>query len=220
MKLLKPAMIAAAAAMCMPLGFSGTAYAQDPYIGEIQQFGMNWCPRGWAKTDGQLLAINQNTALFSLLGTTYGGDGRTTFALPKYTADGTAGTAAPTSTPAPTSGEAKVFQHCARDGYGWSQSLGLGDFNEPGPRGKFQDNTVSAVKVSEGWEVELFDGKNYDGDSIVVSGTNECLVDEGFNDRTSSIRVRRKAATPAPVAATGPAVVTCIAMVGTYPSRN
>ncbi len=54
----------------------------DPFIGEIQTFGFNFAPRGWATCEGQLLAISSNTALFSLLGTTYGGDGRTTFGLP------------------------------------------------------------------------------------------------------------------------------------------
>jgi microcystin-dependent protein len=54
----------------------------DPFIGQIQPFGFNFSPRGWAFCNGQLLPISQNTALFSLLGTTYGGDGRTTFALP------------------------------------------------------------------------------------------------------------------------------------------
>ena len=54
----------------------------DPFIAEIIMFGGNFAPRGWAFCDGQLLAIAQNTALFSILGTTYGGDGRTTFALP------------------------------------------------------------------------------------------------------------------------------------------
>ena len=54
----------------------------DPFIGEIVMFGGNFAPRGWAFCDGQLLAIASNTALFSVLGTTYGGDGRTTFALP------------------------------------------------------------------------------------------------------------------------------------------
>ena len=54
----------------------------EPMIGEIRMFAGNFAPRGWAKCEGQLLAISQNTALFSLLGTTYGGDGRTTFALP------------------------------------------------------------------------------------------------------------------------------------------
>ena len=54
----------------------------DPFIGEIRSFGFNFAPRGWAFCAGQLLSISQNTALFSLLGTTYGGNGTTTFALP------------------------------------------------------------------------------------------------------------------------------------------
>jgi microcystin-dependent protein len=54
----------------------------DPFLGQIQTFGFNFAPRGWALCSGQLLAISANSALFSLLGTIYGGDGRTTFALP------------------------------------------------------------------------------------------------------------------------------------------
>ncbi len=56
--------------------------SMDGMIGEIRMFGANWAPRNWALCEGQLLAISSNTALFSILGTTYGGDGRTTFALP------------------------------------------------------------------------------------------------------------------------------------------
>jgi len=54
----------------------------EPFLAEIRIVGFNFAPRGWASCDGQILPINQNQALFSLLGTTYGGDGRTTFALP------------------------------------------------------------------------------------------------------------------------------------------
>lgn len=54
----------------------------EPFIGEVVLFGGNFAPRNWALCDGQLLQINQNQALFSILGTTYGGDGETTFALP------------------------------------------------------------------------------------------------------------------------------------------
>ena len=54
----------------------------EPFLGQIMLWGPNFAPRGWAYCNGQLLAIAQNTALFSLLGTIYGGDGRTTFALP------------------------------------------------------------------------------------------------------------------------------------------
>ncbi len=54
----------------------------EPFLAEIRIFGFNFPPRGWAFCDGQILPINQNQSLYSLLGTTYGGDGRTTFALP------------------------------------------------------------------------------------------------------------------------------------------
>ena len=54
----------------------------EPFVGEIRMFAGNFAPRSWAFCDGQLLAVSQNDALFSLLGTIYGGDGRTTFGLP------------------------------------------------------------------------------------------------------------------------------------------
>ena len=54
----------------------------EPYLGQIQAFGFSFAPRGWAQCQGQILSIAQNTALFALLGTTYGGNGQTTFALP------------------------------------------------------------------------------------------------------------------------------------------
>src|SRR3954447_10109917 len=54
----------------------------DPFVAEIRIGGFNFAPKGWAFCDGQLLPISQNTALFSLVGTFYGGDGKSTFALP------------------------------------------------------------------------------------------------------------------------------------------
>jgi microcystin-dependent protein len=54
----------------------------DPFVAEIRIFPFNFAPKGWAFCNGQILPISQNTALFSLLGTTYGGDGKSTFALP------------------------------------------------------------------------------------------------------------------------------------------
>jgi microcystin-dependent protein len=56
--------------------------ASEPFVGQLMIFAGNFAPRGWAYCDGQLMAISQNDALFSLLGTIYGGDGRTTFGLP------------------------------------------------------------------------------------------------------------------------------------------
>jgi microcystin-dependent protein len=61
---------------CLP------ASAQDQFVGEIRYVAFNFAPKGWALCDGQLLPINQNQALFTLLGTSFGGDGKTTFALP------------------------------------------------------------------------------------------------------------------------------------------
>ena len=54
----------------------------NPFLAEVRMFGCNFAPTGWATCDGQLIPIQQNTALFSLIGTFYGGDGRSTFALP------------------------------------------------------------------------------------------------------------------------------------------
>ena len=55
----------------------------EPFLAEVRMVGFNFAPRGWAFCDGQILPINQNQSLYSLLGTTYGGDGRTSFALPE-----------------------------------------------------------------------------------------------------------------------------------------
>lgn len=63
------------------IGFGGFVMS-EPWIGQLMCVGYNFAQRGWANCDGQLLPISQNSALFSLYGTMYGGDGRTTFALP------------------------------------------------------------------------------------------------------------------------------------------
>ena len=74
---------AAMAALSL-MGLHGTVSAQasDPFIGQIMCAGFTYAPKGWAELNGQLLSIGQNQALFSLIGTTYGGNGQTTFALP------------------------------------------------------------------------------------------------------------------------------------------
>ncbi len=70
------------ALLLLLIGPTPAVFAQEPFIGEIRWVAFNFNPRGWANCDGQLLPINGHEALFSLLGTNYGGDGRTTFALP------------------------------------------------------------------------------------------------------------------------------------------
>ncbi len=76
--------LALASAVALPLIAAQPAAAcgSEPYLGEICTFGFNFCPQGFLPTNGSLLPISQNAALFSLLGTTYGGNGSTTFALP------------------------------------------------------------------------------------------------------------------------------------------
>lgn len=86
MTYLKKATLTAACALTLSMGLTiAPDKAQagvDPFIGDIMIVGFNFCPRGWAAADGQLIAISNNQALYALLGTMYGGDGRSTFALP------------------------------------------------------------------------------------------------------------------------------------------
>jgi microcystin-dependent protein len=82
MRRLTSVLRAAGALVILLVGLSGPAAAQDPYIGEIRWVAFTFAPQGWAECNGQIMSIAQNTALFSLLGTTYGGNGQTTFALP------------------------------------------------------------------------------------------------------------------------------------------
>jgi hypothetical protein len=72
------------AAMCLILcaNVRSALAGEYPFLGEVETFAFNFCPVGWTTLNGQLMSISQNTALFSLLGITYGGDGLTTFALP------------------------------------------------------------------------------------------------------------------------------------------
>jgi microcystin-dependent protein len=80
-----PSFILSLCVASMAMFVAGAARAQDatqPYIGQIMLVSFGFAPKGWAECNGQILPINQNQALFALLGTTYGGDGRVTFALP------------------------------------------------------------------------------------------------------------------------------------------
>lgn len=82
MKNARSIMLGCGLGLSMLAGSAGATCSAEPMIGSICITAANFCPRGYASTDGQILSIAQNTALFSLLGTTYGGDGRVTFALP------------------------------------------------------------------------------------------------------------------------------------------
>jgi microcystin-dependent protein len=78
-----PAVLATMILSILSVGLSGQlAFAQEPLVGEIRMFAGDFAPRGWAFCNGQEMLVSQNAALFSILGTTYGGDGQTTFRLP------------------------------------------------------------------------------------------------------------------------------------------
>lgn len=100
----------------------------QPFIGEIMIVPYNFPPRGWAFCHGQLLPIAQHTALFSLLGTTYGGDGRTTFALPdlrgRFPLGEGSGSGLPTRPEGKQGGETFDIE------YGRKPIIGLGKTNE------------------------------------------------------------------------------------------
>ena len=72
----------AATAVLFVATATGPSFADQPYIGEERTFAFSFCPVGWAPMHGQLLPISENDALFTLIGTRYGGDGQATFALP------------------------------------------------------------------------------------------------------------------------------------------
>lgn len=90
---------AAAAASCLAVPALTTAAqaGDEPFLGQVMIVAQNFCPRGWAPAQGQLIAVNQNQALFALLGTHFGGDGVTTFALPDMRARAVVGSGASTS---------------------------------------------------------------------------------------------------------------------------
>lgn len=200
------------------LGITGLvpgAHAQDTFIGTVQQFPFQFCPRGWAPAEGQLLQISQNTALFSLLGTQFGGDGRTTFALP----DLRPAKSGPAQTSNPT---AEIYQHCQFSG--WSISLSPGEYPLTALSG-FTDNDMSSIQLPDGWSATLYDGTALNGASLTVNATDNCLVDEDFNDRVSSIVIRGSSQPSAstlssPVPADAAKLKACIALQGIYPSRN
>lgn len=82
MKQFRTMVLAAASGLALVGGASPAAAQDEPLLGQVSLFATPWCPRNWAQANGAIIAIQQNSALYSLYGTTYGGNGTTTFALP------------------------------------------------------------------------------------------------------------------------------------------
>lgn len=113
----------------------------EPFLGEIHMVGYNFAPRGWALCNGQLLSIAQNTALFSLLGTTFGGNGTTTFALPNLQGrrpigEGTQSGGGPTYVQGQAGGEESttlILSQLPSHNHGFTASTSIG--NQASPSG-------------------------------------------------------------------------------------
>lgn len=172
----------------------------EPFIGQIVMFGGNFAPRGWALCNGQLLAISQNSALFSILGTTYGGDGRTTFGLPDLR------------------GRAPVSpgQGPGLSNYRWGEKEGnevttLTVANLPShthaARAQSSDGD-SATPVGNVWADDLgVSSATYSTAGANSNMNAQAIANTGGNRGFSNIAPRL-------------AVYFIIALLGTYPSRN
>ena len=173
----------------------------EPFIGEIKMVGFNFAPRGWAFCSGQLLSISQNTALFSILGTTYGGDGRTTFGLPELRGRSPMGT-----------------------------GNGPGLSNRPlGQRSGFETATLTAAQMgahAHTWQVadELGNQFSPANNALAQSPTMRGGYLLYSNDTTAAMATEVLADTGGGMAHNNmqPALVVnfVIALVGTFPSRS
>lgn len=170
----------------------------EPFVGQIMMFAGNFAPRGWAYCDGQLLAVSQNDALFSLLGTIYGGDGRTTFGLPDLRGriplhQGT-GPGLSLRRLGSKSGEEKVTlttNQLASHTHDLNGSTAIGNNNLP---------TGNVVSTVTGINVYATDNPSVDMNASAVQPTGGT---QSHNNMMPCLGIHF-----------------CIALVGIYPSRN
>jgi microcystin-dependent protein len=184
-------------------GVAAPAAAQDYFIGQIIHTGANFCPRGFASTSGQILSIAQNTALFSILGTTYGGNGQTTFALPDIR---------------------------GRLVLGQGQGLGLSPY-ALGQQGGVEAQTLTIGQLPSHVHQAVFQTVNGDTNeqrsfrnSFAITPDNQYTTNVSsysgaMNSETITVQ---KTGGSSPIANMSPFTVTryCIALVGIFPSRN
>jgi microcystin-dependent protein len=176
----------------------------DPYVGEIRIFGFNFAPQGWALCNGQLLPISQNSALFSLLGTFYGGNGTSTFALPNL--------------------QSRVAIH-------QGQGSGLSPY-VVGQDGGIENVTLTVTQTASHTHLVYADGDVGSNNTASPNGNALATFGAGNNIYATAVGVQKVATmNPEMVASTGGGqphtniqpylVVTfCIALNGIYPSRN
>jgi len=193
--------IAAAAGIAgAAVGAAAPAHAgYEPFLGEMMLVGYNFCPRYFAQANGQLLPIAQNTALFSLLGTMFGGDGRTTFALPDLR------------------GRAPIGQ---------GQGPGLSNYIVGQTGGQESFTLTTAQMPAHNHVVNVTNAiadKAGPGDKLLASGANNLnLYSESVPNRTMNSAMIGITGNGQPVGHRGPylTMTWCIALQGIFPSRD
>lgn len=168
----------------------------EPFLAEVRMVGFNFAPRGWAFCDGQILPINQNQSLYSLLGTTYGGDGRTSFALPDL--------------------RGRTPIHVGRSNGGGEHRLG--------EKAGEESQTLSVAEMPEhrhGWRAN-----GASGDNPIPAGNVLGSFNNAYRDQADVVELRAGSLTDAGGGQAHnnvqPTLVLnfCIALRGLFPSRN
>ena len=181
------------------------AQAQEPFIGEIRWFGFNFCPRGWTGAEGQLLPIAQNTALFSLYGTIYGGDGRTTFQLPDLRGRVSV-----------HSGQGPGLSNYPQGARGGMETETLSEqqlpahthrVNVSSADGLYSDGTNGVLAASNAskkkTDVYIYDGPGSGDQQLAADAVSDTGGGQGHNNMPPYLALRA-----------------CVALVGLFPSRN
>ncbi|AUC74426.1 phage tail protein [Olleya sp. Bg11-27] len=193
----------------------------DPLLGSISMFAGNFAPRGWEFCNGQLVQISQNTALFSLLGTIYGGDGRTTFALPDlrgrapiHSGGGSGGSAGPGLAPRPIGQKQGDEYHTLTTVEMPSHNhLAQGEIKVSSGNATLQSATNNSTIATPGSP----GGRNFDA----TYGFNEATPDITLNANSNSVQTQNSGGNQ-PHNNMQPylAVNFIIAVVGIFPSRS
>lgn len=223
-KILKNAVLPALVSTGMLAG-SGNALAcgPDPLLGSICAVGFNFCPRGFAEANGQLLAISQNTALFSLYGTIYGGDGRTTFALPDLRGRSAIG-----------QGQGSGLPRYREGQRGGAESQTLNVANLPS-HNHLATTTVDPVTVKSTLRANSGEGDSDEpGGKVLAKRTRNRIYSTAgqdvdmSSDAISSTATASATTTITPAGSSQPfnirdpylTIRYCVALQGIYPSRN
>lgn len=211
-KLLKKWRYAACAGIfCMPMLPSTALAGSEPFVGDIMLFGGNFCPRGWASAEGQLLAVSQNDALFSLYGTIYGGDGRTTFGLPDLRGRIVVGKgqgAGLTNRPLGSKSGSNNFVVTASNLGGHSHAAStVSQFGASSATGTSSDPAGLVLSDDA-------------GDDIYNNMAPNVTMSAGSISSVTSVNSTGGAASTTAVQQPSLAITYCVALVGIYPSRN